>query len=527
MEDSVCAGYNAGCCREVTKMIKRINVMGSPHKAIMVVLILAATAVRFHGLFANTFHPDEALFAGWARLVAVWRDPLLQTQAVDKPPFLFYLQALFYPLMATPAAWVARLPNFMASILLIPLAGRLPWALYGDGLATFVATVFVALSPFTIQFSATAFTDPLMTVLLMGSLVAIAAGRVGHDRGRDASATAANRQRPAHVPLIAGFLFGLAVISKHQSWLFLPLAGGLGALCGWRWPQWRRWLWGALLPLMALFLWDLARTERPSLWSQQFANYGGLRPAWSWELWPRLGAWGQLWTVLLGSPLLAFLLVLALPVFLALLIYHQDWPTAYDQFFLLFILAYMAAHWFLAVPVWDRYLLPLAPLVGLLLGRFLSRVVAFVAPELPAAVNRGWLVIGVAVLPALLALPAAFEARQGGFPVGGQPAADGGAAEVADSLVDAPYGTVLYDHWYSWQWRYYLFDSGVYVSWFPYPQALIEDLRAFAEEGEDDRYLALPASRVARPVRRAVVEAGFELRRVDSAGEIVLYRVRR
>ncbi|RMG96345.1 MAG: glycosyltransferase, partial [Chloroflexi bacterium] len=68
------------------------------------------TAVfRFRALFANTFHADEALFASWARLIAVWRDPLLVTQAVDKPPLLFYLQAVFYPLFG-PVMWAARLP---------------------------------------------------------------------------------------------------------------------------------------------------------------------------------------------------------------------------------------------------------------------------------------------------------------------------------------------------------------------------------------------------------------------------------
>ena len=513
------------------KVVKRIQGMSNGQKTLVVALVLAAAALRFHGLFANSFHPDEALFARWARLVAVGRDPLLATQAVDKPPLLFYLQALFYPLMGTPAPWVARLPDLVASLLLVPLTGRLAWALYRDSLATVVAVAFVALSPFTVQFSATAFTDPLMSVFLVAALVA-AAGGDGRGEGaagrarRDAGASDRSKARSGgrRSQLIAGLFFGLAIASKHQAWLFLPLVAGMGALRGWRWPAWRRWLAGLSLPLLALFMWDVARTQSPSLWTLQLSHYGGVRPAWSWELWPRLAAWGELWAFMLGSPVLAFSLILAVPVFLALLIYHQDWPTAYDQFFLLYLLGYVAVHWFLAVPVWDRYLLPLAPLAGVLLGRFLSRVVAFVAPDLPWAHARRWLVVGAAALPLLLALPAALEARQGAFPIGGRPAADGGAAEVAAALADAPYGTVLYDHWYSRQWRYYLFDSGVYVSWFPHPAALAEDLRVFAEEG-DARYLALPAGEVARPVQRAVTEAGFALRPVRSAGDIVLYRV--
>ncbi|MGB4868961.1 MAG: phospholipid carrier-dependent glycosyltransferase, partial [Candidatus Promineifilaceae bacterium] len=132
------------------------------------------TAVfRFHALFANTFHADEALFATWARFIATWRDPLLLTQAVDKPPLLFYLQALFYlyPVLG-PTEIAARLPNFIASILLVPLVGVWAWRLYGDEVTAVLAALLLALSPFAIQFSATAFTDPLLTFWLVAAFAA-------------------------------------------------------------------------------------------------------------------------------------------------------------------------------------------------------------------------------------------------------------------------------------------------------------------------------------------------------------------
>ncbi|MBK9613698.1 MAG: phospholipid carrier-dependent glycosyltransferase [Dehalococcoidia bacterium] len=132
------------------------------------------TAVfRFHALFANTYHADEALFATWARFIATWRDPLLLTQAVDKPPLLFYLQALFYlyPVLG-PTEIAARLPNFIASILLVPLVGVWAWRLYGDEVTAVLAALLLALSPFAIQFSATAFTDPLLTFWLVAAFVA-------------------------------------------------------------------------------------------------------------------------------------------------------------------------------------------------------------------------------------------------------------------------------------------------------------------------------------------------------------------
>ena len=141
------------------------------------------TAVfRYHGLFANTFHGDEALFATWARLIAVWRDPLLLTQAVDKPPLLFYLQALFYPLQG-PVEWAARLPNLIASIVLIPLLGVMVWRWYQDEGTAVLAALFLALSPFVIQFSATAFTDPLMVMWIVAALT-VASGEWRSASGR-------------------------------------------------------------------------------------------------------------------------------------------------------------------------------------------------------------------------------------------------------------------------------------------------------------------------------------------------------
>ncbi|MEZ4516034.1 MAG: glycosyltransferase family 39 protein [Chloroflexota bacterium] len=127
-------------------MIAAPNAMPSPYRIGIIAACWAGAALRFHSLFANHFHADEALFASWARQIAVWRDPLLLTQPVDKPPLLFYLQALFFPLVG-PVEWAARIPNLIASLLLIPLVGVLAWRLYGDGLTAALAAVFVALSP--------------------------------------------------------------------------------------------------------------------------------------------------------------------------------------------------------------------------------------------------------------------------------------------------------------------------------------------------------------------------------------------
>ena len=159
-------------------------------------ILWLGAALRLRGLFANSFHADEALFATWARLIAVWRDPLLRTQPVDKPPLLFYSQAAFYPLLG-PVEWAARLPSLIASLLLIALAAQLAWRLGGGSPAALVAAAVVAVAPLAVQFSATAFSDPLLTMWIAASLVAALV-------------------RPAR-PGWAGVAFGLALATKYQA----------------------------------------------------------------------------------------------------------------------------------------------------------------------------------------------------------------------------------------------------------------------------------------------------------------------
>jgi hypothetical protein len=134
-----------------------------------------------------------------------------------------------------------------------------------------------------------------------------------------------------------------------------------------------------------------------------------------------------------------------------------------DRIILIFILGYGLFHWLFAIPVWDRYLLPLLPLLAILLARAcdeLREQWPLVAPILQFRGNLVFL--------ALVLVSASWAARNGRTSLGSSPKSDQGAAAIATTLADAPYGTVLYDHWFSWQWRYHLFDKRVFVSWFPH-----------------------------------------------------------
>ena len=476
--------------------------MPPPSKIALLLLTALAAGLRFPALFANHFHADEALFASWARLIAVWRDPLLLTQAVDKPPLLFYLAALFFPLFG-PVEWAARWPDLAASILLVPLTAVLAWRLYGDAAAALLAAALVAAAPLAVQFSATVFTDPLLTFLLMAALFFVA----GRER-----------------PFLAGLCFGLAALTKHQAWLFLPLLLGAAWLSGWPRGAWRRGLLGLLGPLALFAVWQLARGGGLDLAAAQWRNFGGVRPAWSWELLPRLRAWGGLWPTLFG-PLLGALAVAALA-----------WPwlrapggergRLFDRLLALFLLGYLALHWLLAIPAWDRYLLPLLPPLALLLARFLVDLAGLVLRRLPRAGYGPGAAAALLLLTALL-LPGALAAKDGRLPAGGFPGADQGAWQVRDYLYDAPYGTVLYDHWYSWHWAGAFFDRGVYTSWFPTPAALAADLSAFGG-GPGARYLVTPADGTAEPALRAVGAAGYTARpvlRTGGAPGMTLYRL--
>jgi 4-amino-4-deoxy-L-arabinose transferase-like glycosyltransferase len=462
-------------------------------------LITGLTAVlRTPGLFANRFQADEALFATWAREIAIWRDPLLAMQPIDKPPLLFYLQALFYPLFG-PVEFAARWPGWIASLLLVPLIGILAWKLYRRAETAVLAAALVALFPLSIQFSATAFTDPLMTFLLITGLTAIATRK----------------------PLGAGILFGLALLTKYQAVLFLPLLLGLGWIMGWRLARWRRWLVGLLPLIFALFAWEFARSGRFLLWQNQIGNFGGVRLSHSWVLWPRFWSWVDLWETAV-SPLIFFLLIPAI-AWLVIQTYQvcrrPDRSPQADRIILIFILGYGLFHWLFAIPVWDRYLLPLLPLLAILLARAcdeLREQWPLVAPILQFRGNLVFL--------ALVLVSASWAARNGRTSLGSSPKSDQGAAAIATTLADAPYGTVLYDHWFSWQWRYHLFDKRVFVSWFPHADALAADLTAFGQDGSP-RYLALPDTAVAQPITRTVQEAGFTLTAVAQSNHIILYQI--
>lgn len=504
-------------------------------------LILLAFSLRLHSFFTGSFQADEALFASWARLIAVFRDPLLQSQLVDKPPLLFYLQALFYPLLG-PVDQAARLPNLISSILFIPLSYLLTWRLYHDEIAGLIVTLLVTLSPLVIRYSATAYIDPLMITLATISLV-ITAGyfpnKTSKLDGIDSSSNikqgpdGAKSGRPDFAPYGVGLVFGLALAAKYQALLYLPLLVGLALINGWKWRHWRRGISSFAVVLAILIWWDFLQDGKLSLISNQWRSIGGLRIIWSQELTPRLASWTLDWTSIFGIPALLVVLFLGSPILLYGFFREKNRTTAIDTLLLLFSVGYFFLHWLVAIPLWSRYILLAAPIVIILFARLLlqlwlntSRVIQRSRLKKTAQYQLSWLWLIVFLL---IGLSPALRAREGEVPLSDLHQSDNSIEEIAAYLSDSASAAVLYDHWFSWYWRYFLFDSEIYVSWFPDYESLSRDLLVFGRDGTE-RYIALPNDEQAKPIIRAVIAAGFYLdevvyQSVRENSAITLYKI--
>lgn len=469
------------------------------------ILFLAAT-LRTPQLVGPRFHPDEALFASFARSIAVWRDPLLSHAPVDKPPLLFYLQALCYPFLG-PKEMAARLVNYFASILTVALTMTLVSVLLrqllvrhnrcsdkvcpegrGSALASLFAGLFIALSPLTIAFGPTAFTDPLMVMWCMAALVAAAGGK----------------------PAWSGLWLGLGLGTKYQAAFFAPLVFYLLIASGRKknLSDWAKFLGTALLPVVLVLLWDAARKGSFSLIEKQFTGYGGLYLVPLDELFPKLVDWLKMSWYLTGSSLAGVVLVLSFLIWI-FGTKHKSGNSYLDR--VVFVLAgwlavYAGLHWMLNAQVWDRYLLPAVPIIAVLAGCVL---VKFGSGE------RNKQALAVMLVLILLMLTPAIKASMGELPIGGDHGAYDGIEQVADFFAHHPYGTVLYDHWLSWELRYYLFDSRVYVSWFFNAAGLVTDLEAF--DSSPPRYLIVPSWKNPDTILESIRQSGFAAERVFSA----------
>jgi len=440
-------------------------------------------------------HRDEALYGYWAQLIASGRDPLLLSPWVDKPPLVLYLLAA--NIRAFGAHELAlRLPGLIASLLLVLVTFGFARRAFGVRVALCAAGL-LTLSPFAILFAPTAFTDPWLALWLV------------------AAAWAALARRPFR----AGLLLGLAVASKQQGVLGVPLVFALlivskQQIANSKWQMAesgeqradrslakrsvvRDTLYAALgfaLIFAPVTYWDSLRwVNRPSFWDRSVITYGQLALAPLVE-WPQRAAdWATQIGYLFGLPALSGLMLLiaaAVGVRAILQRPSDSLKRRVDVILALYTAGYLALHFAATFQPWDRYLLPILPWTCVLAARGLV---------------LGWEGLGgrsgrqhrlragalLLLMPALLY--ASWLGAAGRLPVGSDHGAYAGLDRVVALLRQQPADAVIYDRWLGWHYDFYLFDAPQERRWWGSGWKLADDAADTARsEPEREQWVVLP-----------------------------------
>ncbi|MBN1119841.1 MAG: glycosyltransferase family 39 protein [Anaerolineae bacterium] len=484
---------------------------------LLTLLILIGAVLRIRLLTEFRFHADEALFATLGRLIIEGIDPLLVDTPllVDKPPLFYYLLSLGISI-EWDSELTARLPGLFASLISIALVVRLAWNLWRSHWSMFIAAAFYVLSPFAIQFSPTAFADPPMVMWMLAACVVITSHR-----------------KPSIRWFWAGVLLGLSFATKQSGMFFLPLVFVLGLITDDVSESFQSIvLFLAALGLIVLLIaaWDWIRAPAPAFWAAGMeANNPGRFVSQS-ELLPRARAW-SIWLQAVGGNWFTNILLLVLLTILLPLEWIVPAPKSnrrWSAAIFIFVVGYVLFHWLVAVPVWDRYILPLVPLIALLVGRSLILLTDLTVGWLSPSGDRfraAALILCVAVL-----VSPAIRASEGQYPVGSDHGAYDGIDELADYLKSQPMGTVIYYGSLGWTLHYYLFDSYLYLTYVESPEILSEDLIANAGDGSI-RMLVLPGWEDHVDDLIAVEQAGFsaekQLETYNRFGDIsfVVYQI--
>ena len=487
-----------------------------PGVAWLSAITLFGFALRLQLLDRFALHRDEAIYAFWARYF--WENDLLFLSVwPDKPPLFIVLLSAALELLGTdPAA--SRYLNIAISTLTIPVVAALATRLW-HGRSGLAAAAAMAFSPYAISFSPTLFTDPLL--VLAGSL----------------GIYFALRRRLYWT----GFWVGVAIMTKQQGLLYLPLIAMLLAVGGGRIsrieaPRALTLLFAGLLTvLLPVLYWDSLRWDvAPSPWDLAVRNYGvlSLLPLAEWPT--RIASWRPLLLVMVSGWVI-WLSLAILPIWSALSrIYRQrrgaNTPIAAGalpntRFYLIllwgafFCLLHIAA----SVAIWDRYLLPLAPLVALTIGWIVTTALARVNAYLPWRRSP----MPAIALVALTLLPAATSAATGGYPIGGDRGAYSGLQAALSWLqTEAPSQAILYHRSLGWHYQFYLYDDvqtgDIQLRWFPSEVYLADNVIKAAHRA---RFVLQPDWEPLRGLDRQLQIRRFNMKERFNAGHFTVYEI--
>jgi hypothetical protein len=157
-----------------------------------------------------------------------------------------------------------------------------------------------------------------------------------------------------------------------------------------------------------------------------------------------------------------------------------------------------------ALPTWDRYLLPLVPILAVLIARIMRA-----AASGAGALKLNWRSALAGLLLAPLLTGPALKASAGRYPIGTERIAHQGIEDVVSFFGRLPEGSVVYHHWLGWQYHYALFDGPVYLAYWPTPAWLARDVQAFGHR--EPRYVVFPAWESSARAGRALNDVGYTL----------------
>jgi hypothetical protein len=246
------------------------------------------------------------------------------------------------------------------------------------------------------------------------------------------------------------------------------------------------------------------------------------------EIIPRLSAWAAFAQTLAGPGLVTGALGLIGIAAVVWRVRHEPRrrSTVLDLVLSAYLLAYSLGHWLVAFNTYDRYLLPILPLILLLMARGVRWAKDLIEPYIATMVENPehfaqLAYITISGLSLVVFGGAARDASEGHIQVGGDLGEHSGIDVLANYLNRRDLGAIVYDQWLGWELGYYMGAwSDKRRVYYRTPDALASG--ALSQPDMAPRYFPVPADEPVGPWLAALRKAGFA---VSLAYEIPRFRV--
>jgi hypothetical protein len=268
-----------------------------------------------------------------------------------------------------------------------------------------------------------------------------------------------------------------------------------------------------------LLVWDAARAQPTGIMSLAWANNDPARLIRSGEVIPRLAAWWQ-HVSRVFMPATAPALLLGVTAVVGRIVREPPSRAMLaDMILLWYLTAYALLHWLIAFNTYDRYILPILPLLLVLAARGSVAAWDWWRMRLPSA---------ELALAGLVVMVLVFSSAQNAANDRAAEGADGssysGIDQLAAYLNQLPLGAIIYDHWLGWELDYYL---GQWTNkrrvYYPTPNAL--SAGASRQPDRALRYFVAPEWEAAAPWIEALHASGFAPRRVFQVEQFDVYEL--